>query len=84
MPGGRSGPFIGERGKLPPMTTDQPEIPAVCEECGTRTSVAFEDVEDAVARHNEQLHDGEPVAEVDPDVLEELADRLAKDIGLLE
>jgi hypothetical protein len=66
------------------MTTDQPEIPVVCEACGTRTSVAFEDVEDAVARHNEQLHDGDPVAEVDPAVLEELADRLAKDIGLLE
>ncbi len=35
-----SGPFIGERAKLPPMTTDQPEIPVVCEACGTRTSVA--------------------------------------------
>lgn len=62
---------------------DLPEIPVVCSACETRTKVAFDDVEAAVARHNEQLHDGEPVAEVDPEVLEALTDRVAKDIGLL-
>lgn len=60
-----------------------PEIPVVCTACDTRTKVAFDDVEDAVARHNEQLHDGEAVAEVDPDVLAALTDRVAEDLGFL-
>lgn len=60
-----------------------PDIPVVCEECGTRTKVSFDDVEDAVARHNEQQHGGESIAQVDPAVMEELADRVAEDIGLL-
>ena len=61
---------------------DRPTIPVVCPACDTRTSVAFDDVEAAVTRHNEQLHDGEAVAEVDPTVLEALTDRVAKDMGL--
>jgi len=44
---------------------DVPDIPVVCPDCDTRTKVPFPDVEDAVARHNEQLHDGEAVAAVD-------------------
>lgn len=64
--------------------SDAPEIPVVCSECDTRTKVPFPDVEDAVARHNRQLHECEPVAEVDPAVLEELADFVAADPGLLE
>lgn len=64
--------------------SDPPEIPIVCSECGTRTEIPFPEVEEAVARHNERLHDGEPVAEVDPAVLEELADFVAADLGLLE
>ena len=64
--------------------SDVPEIPVVCSECDTRTRVSFPSVEDAVARHNRGLHDGEPVAEVDPAVLEELADFVAADLGLLE
>jgi len=66
------------------MSDEQPDIPVVCPACDTRTKVAFEDVEAAVARHNDQLHDGESVARVDPAVLEELADRVAEDMGLLE
>ena len=62
---------------------DLPDIPVVCTECDTRTTVPFPEVEDAVARHNRQLHDGEAVAAVDPDVLEELADFVAEDLGLL-
>ena len=60
-----------------------PDIPVVCPDCDSRTKVPFPDVEDAVARHNEQLHDGEAVAAVAPDVLEELADFVAEDLGLL-
>lgn len=62
---------------------EMPEIPVVCEACGTRTAVPFEDVEDAVTRHNEQLHDGDSEAQVDPDVLDALVDRAAEDMGLL-
>lgn len=61
-----------------------PEIPVVCSECGTRTYVPFPDVEEAVARHNENLHDGETIAQVDPDLMDELADRVARDLGLLD
>jgi hypothetical protein len=68
------------------MTADDemPEIPVVCTACETRTQVPFEDVEGAVERHNDQIHDGEAVAEVDPDVLEALTDQLGKDMGLFE
>jgi len=63
---------------------DMPEIPVVCTDCETRTQVPFTDVEAAVARHNAQLHDGEAVAEVDPDVLEALTDQLGRDMGLFD
>lgn len=67
------------------MTDDElPEIPVVCTACDTRTRVPFEDVEDAVARHNEGVHDGDDVAQVDPDVLDQLADFLAEDMGLFD
>jgi hypothetical protein len=64
--------------------SDPPEIPIVCSECKTRTRIPFPKVEDAVARHNEQLHDGDAVAEVDPEVFDELAEYVAEDLGLLE
>ncbi|WP_435349035.1 hypothetical protein [Haloarchaeobius sp. HRN-SO-5] len=67
-----------------PSEGTSPEIPVVCPECDTRTSVPFDDVEAAVARHNDQLHDGEAVAEVDPAVMERLTDMVAKDLGLLD
>ena len=68
------------------MTSDDelPEIPVVCDDCETRTSVPFAEVEDAVTRHNDQLHDGEPGAQVDPEVLDQLNDLVAKDMGLLD
>ena len=68
------------------MTAEEhtPEIPVVCADCETRTQVPFDDVAAAVARHNEQLHDGESVAEVDPDVLDALTDQLGRDMGLFE
>ena len=66
------------------MTDDElPDIPVICTDCDTRTKVAFDEVEAAVERHNEQLHDGEAVAQVDPEVMEALADRVAEDLGLL-
>jgi len=64
--------------------SDPPEIPVVCPACGTRTRVPFPDVEETVDRHNEEIHDGETIAAVDPDVFDELADYVAADLGLLD
>lgn len=66
------------------MSDDElPDIPVICENCDTRTKVPFDEVEAAVERHNQQVHDGETVAQVDPEVMEVLADRVAEDLGLL-
>jgi hypothetical protein len=64
------------------MTNDDPDVPIVCSECGTRTRIPLSKVADAVVRHNEQLHDGEAVAEVDPDLVENITDLIAEDMGL--
>ncbi|WP_121822622.1 hypothetical protein [Halostella salina] len=66
------------------MSDDQPDVPVICPKCDTRTQVPLDDVSESVARHNDQLHDGEAVAEVDPAIREHLADRVAEDIGLLD
>lgn len=67
------------------MSDDEsPNIPIVCPACDTRTRVPFSEVEEAVERHNDAIHDGETVAAVDPDVFDQLADYLAADLGLLE
>lgn len=63
---------------------DLPEIPIVCPSCDTRAKIPFSDVEEAVATHNDRLHDGETVASVDPDVFDHLADHVAADLGFLE
>lgn len=61
-----------------------PEVPIHCPECETTTRIPLEDVADSVERHNEQLHDGEDVARVDPAITEQLADIVVDDLGLLE
>lgn len=66
------------------MNEDAPEIPIVCPACDTRTHIPFPDVEETVARHNEERHDGEAVAAVDPEVFDRLADYVASDIGLID
>ena len=43
-----------------------PEIRIVCDACGTRTTVDRDAVGDALARHNDQRHDGDAEAYVDP------------------
>lgn len=63
-------------------TDDDPTVPVVCEACGTRTRVPLSTVGDAVSRHNDQLHDGEDEAEIDPDVADSLLDIVAEEMGL--
>lgn len=59
-------------------------VPVVCSECETTSSVPLADLAETVERHNEQLHDGNDVAQVDPDVADHVADIVADDLGLLE
>lgn len=59
------------------------EIPIVCTECGTETRIPLADVASTLDKHNEQHHDGEEIAQVDPAVADELADMIAEDLNLL-
>ena len=63
---------------------DDPRVPIICPNCETTSRVALSDVAETIERHNEQLHDGDDVAHVDPDVADHLADMIATDLGLLE
>ena len=65
------------------MTDEEPDVPVYCSECGTTTRIPLSKLADSVERHNQQMHDGEGVAQVDPDVAEQLQDIVAEDLGLL-
>jgi hypothetical protein len=62
----------------------EPEVPIVCTACETTTRVPLSEAGDTVSRHNEQLHDGESVAEIDPTVADHLLDMVADELGLLD
>ena len=64
--------------------SDEPQVPIVCPECETTSRVSLPDVADAIERHNAQLHDGDDVARVDPDVADRIADLVADELDLLE
>ncbi len=66
------------------MSTDEPSVPIVCTECETETRVPLSDVAETLSRHNDGKHDGEDVAEVDPALKDQLADLVAKDLGLFD
>ncbi|GGN10029.1 hypothetical protein [Halarchaeum nitratireducens] len=68
------------------MTSDdeQPTAPVVCTACGTTNRVPLSEVAETVERHNERVHDGAAKAEVDPDVADQLADLVARDLGFLD
>jgi hypothetical protein len=64
--------------------TDDPTVPIICEECGTETRVPLASLADTLERHNANRHDGEQIAQVDPDIADRIADLVADDLGLLE
>lgn len=67
------------------MSDDEsPRVPVVCPECGTTTDVPVTAVGETIERHNERLHDGRAVAEVDPAIRERVADLAAADLGLVD
>lgn len=61
----------------------EPTVPIVCEDCGTETDIRLSELADTLERHNDNRHDGEEVAQVDPTVADELANLVAKDLDLL-
>jgi len=63
---------------------DSPTVPIVCDACGTTSRIPVDDVAESLERHNDQLHDGEEIAQIDPDIAAELQDIVAEDLGLLE
>jgi len=63
---------------------EAPDVPITCPECETTTRVPIKEVAATVRRHNDQIHDGEDVARVDPTIAEQLQDLVADDLGLLE
>jgi hypothetical protein len=59
---------------------DSVTVPITCESCDTRTTVPLSDLPEAVEAHNDRLHDGESVAQVDPELSERIADLAAEDV----
>lgn len=64
--------------------TDEPDVPIVCEACGTETTIPLSEVADMLETHNENQHGGEEHAQVDPELAEQVQDLVAEDMGLLE
>ncbi|MFW6436153.1 MAG: hypothetical protein ACOCYZ_00800 [Halococcoides sp.] len=59
---------------------EEPTVPVVCSTCETTTRVPLDDLEATIADHNDRLHDGDPIAEVDPAIADALADLVAQDV----
>lgn len=59
---------------------EDPTVPVVCEACGTTTRVALPEAAETVARHNDRLHDGADVAQIDPDLVARIQSLVAADI----
>lgn len=66
------------------VSEDQKTVPVVCPDCDTETEVPLSDLADTLERHNENRHDGDAVAEVDPAVSRHVQDLVAEELGLLE
>lgn len=63
---------------------DTPTVPIICPACETTTRIPVDDLAESLKRHNEQLHDGEDVAHIDPDIADQIQNMVAEDMGLLE
>ncbi|PSQ37231.1 hypothetical protein BRD08_03220 [Halobacteriales archaeon SW_10_66_29] len=66
-----------------PENDADPTVPIVCPECDTETRIPISELAETLDRHNEGRHDGEEVAQVDPDIADQLADLVAEDMDLL-
>ncbi|WP_050047505.1 hypothetical protein [Halanaeroarchaeum sulfurireducens] len=61
-----------------------PTVTIECPECGTESKVPLPDAAERLDTHNERVHDGEAVAQLDPVVADRLADILAEEMGIWE
>jgi hypothetical protein len=61
---------------------DDPKVPIVCTVCDTTARVPLESVGERVRNHNARMHDGDPVAEIDPEIRRAVADMVAEDLDL--
>ncbi|MFW5948922.1 MAG: hypothetical protein ACOCSD_04930 [Halolamina sp.] len=66
------------------MSDEGPQVPIHCPECETTTRVPLDDLAERIDRHNETVHDGEAVAQVDPDLAAAFQDLVVEDMGLLD
>lgn len=69
---------------MPTDPDEEPRVPIVCDECETTSRVPLPDAADTIAKHNDQVHDGEDVAQVDPAIVRHVTDLAAEDLGLNE
>lgn len=63
---------------------DGPQVPIHCPECETTTRVPLADLQDRIESHNEAVHDGDDVAQVDPGVAEQFQNIVLEESGILE
>ncbi|WP_247004967.1 hypothetical protein [Halosolutus gelatinilyticus] len=70
----------------PPSEADEndPLVPIVCSECDTASRVPLAELAETIERHNDHRHDGDDVAQVDPDVADHIADLIARELGFLD
>jgi hypothetical protein len=68
----------------PDQSEDTPDVPIQCPECETTSRVPLGDLADRLETHNANVHDGEEIARVDPEVTDHLADLVATELGLLD
>jgi len=63
---------------------ETPTVPVVCPDCETTSQVELSTVAEAVERHNDNLHGGDDVAQVDPEIADHIADLVADELELLD
>ena len=63
---------------------DGPQVPIHCPECETTTRVPLSTLQERIESHNESVHGGDEVAQVDPAVAEQFQNIVLEESGLLE
>lgn len=66
------------------MSDDDPEVPIHCPACETTTRVPLAALQERIESHNEAVHDGDDVAQVDPAVAEQFRNIVLEESGLLD
>jgi len=79
---GRTDPVLSLGAPPTGMSDDDhdPAVPVVRPDCDTETHIPLDDLPGKLDRHNEQRHDGEEVAQMDPDLADRLLDLAADDV----